>query len=64
MARQSSSRITFDGQTETAVQPAVRLQSAALLEKWPRDYTAFRRDGADVVFFAAWKPELHIEGAV
>ena len=46
-----------------AKEPAKRLQSIPLLEKWPRDYTGFRLDGRDVVFFAPGKPELRIECA-
>jgi hypothetical protein len=35
-----------------------------LLDQWPRDYTAFRLDGPDIVFFAAGKPDLRLSNAL
>jgi hypothetical protein len=60
---QDGKPVIFAETAGEVAQPDKHLQSAQLLEKWPRDYTGFRLDGQDVVFFGAGKPELRIEGA-
>jgi hypothetical protein len=61
---QSGRPVIFAEMAGEAAQPAKRLQSQPLLDRWPRDCTGFRIDGRDVIFFAADKPELRIEGAL
>jgi hypothetical protein len=54
----------LDWPGEAAEESAVKMQSTPLLDQWPRDYTGFRLDGPDIVFFAAGKPELRLSNAL
>jgi hypothetical protein len=61
---QDDKPIIFAETASEASQIAKRLQSMPLLDQWPRDYTAFRLDGPDIVFFAAGKPDLRLSNAL
>jgi hypothetical protein len=47
-------------------QPAQRLQSAPLLDRWPEGYErgGFRLDGDDVLIFAPGRPALRLRGGI
>jgi hypothetical protein len=45
-------------------QPAKRLQSAPLLDRWPEGYKSFRIDGNDILFSAPGQADLRLEGAL
>jgi hypothetical protein len=61
---QDGKPIIFAETAGESTQTAKRLQSTPLLDRWPRDYTGFRLDGRDIVFFAADKPELRLSNAL
>jgi hypothetical protein len=60
---QDGKPIIFAEAAGEMMQTSTRLQRSPLLNRWPRDYTGFRLDGPNIVFFAVGKPELRIEGA-
>ena len=47
-----------------ATQPAPRLQSSPLLDRWPEGYKSFRIDGSDILFSAPGHADLRLSNAL